>query len=120
MTTTNLFTRYFKADELHNDDRGWAYNLAIFRLVYLGVVVLPFALGVVRWTAEQMPQLPRDAWVPISFYRYLPYELIANATLGHALAITLRLPRESSVRHASATPSPPGSSSRAAVTTETW
>ena len=87
MTTTNPFARYFKADELQNDDRGWAYNLAIFRVVFLGVAVLPFALSAARWTADQLPQLPRDAWAPISFYRYLPYELIANATLGHALAL---------------------------------
>ena len=87
ITTTNAFARYFKADELQNDDRGWAYNLAIFRLVYLGVVVLPFGLEAVRWTAHRMPQLPRDAWKPISFYAYLPFDLIANAPLGHALAI---------------------------------
>ncbi len=87
MTRTNLFARYFKADELQNDDRGWAYNLAIFRLVFLGGAVLPFALVALRWTAYQLPQLPRDTWKPISFYRYLPFDLIANAALSHALAI---------------------------------
>ena len=34
-----------------------------------------------------MPLLPRDAWKSISFYAYLPFDLIANAPLGHALTI---------------------------------
>ena len=88
MTGTHLLIRYFKADELRNDDRGWAYNLAIFRLVFLGGAVLPFGLATVGWTAQQLPHLPYDAWKPISFYRYLPFEVVTNPTLAYILAIS--------------------------------
>jgi len=79
--------RWFKADELLNHDRGWTYNLAIFRVVFLGVGVLPFAWDVIEWTDQVMPGLPKDAWVPISFYRYLPFDFISNVALAHWLSV---------------------------------
>lgn len=77
----------FRVDETHNSDRGWTYNLAIFRIVFLGVVVLPFARRMVWWTESAMPLLPRDVWVPLSFYRYLPFDVLVDARIAHSLAV---------------------------------
>src|SRR5215470_5954577 len=77
----------FRADERDNSDRGWTFNLAIFRIVFLGAVVLPFALDTVIWTEHVMPLLPQTAWQPISFYRYLPFALVIDATIAYKLAV---------------------------------
>ncbi len=79
--------RLFKADEVLNDDRGWTFNLAIFRLVFLAGAALPLALDVVRWTEQVMPGLPRDVWAPMSFYRYLPFDIIRSVTFAYWLAV---------------------------------
>lgn len=83
-----LTREWFKADEIATDDFGWSANLAIFRVVFLAVAVLPFAYHVLRWTALQMPYLPAEAWVPISFYRHIPYYVLTNAELAHAMALS--------------------------------
>ena len=74
------------ADAVVASDRDWTVDLALFRLVFLGGVGLPFAWRALRWTQEVMPGLPRDAWVPISFYALLPPRVLANAELAWWLA----------------------------------
>lgn len=76
-----------KADEIATDDFGWAANLAIFRIVFLAVAVLPFSYEVLRWTELVMPSLPREVWAPTSFYRHIPYYVLANAEWAHAMAL---------------------------------
>jgi predicted DCC family thiol-disulfide oxidoreductase YuxK len=82
-----LIHEWFQADETATDDFGWTANLAIFRVVFLAIVVLPFAYDVLRWTQLVMPSLPAEVWAPISFYRHIPYYLLANAQLAHAMAV---------------------------------
>lgn len=82
----HMLTRWFKADEVLNGDRGWTYNLAIFRIVFLGGAVLPFAWGVLKWTKKVLPGLPPDVWIPVSFYRHLPLNLISNVETAYWLA----------------------------------
>lgn len=74
------------ADGIQNDDRGWTYNLALFRVVFLATTVLPFAIYNANWMERILPVIPPNMWEPISFYRYLPLELLSNAGLAHALA----------------------------------
>jgi predicted DCC family thiol-disulfide oxidoreductase YuxK len=77
----------FGSDEVLNDARGWTTNLAIFRIIFLGFAVLPSALWLLDWTEKILPGLPRGLWVPISFYRLLPYGLLSNVALARALAL---------------------------------
>jgi predicted DCC family thiol-disulfide oxidoreductase YuxK len=79
--------RGLKADEVLNDSRGWAINLAVFRIVFLYFCVLPRALRFLRWTVNILPGYSRVMWVPVSFYRLLPLGLLANARIAHWLAI---------------------------------
>lgn len=69
-------------------DLGWAFNLALFRIVFLAVGVLPFCYANVRWTRQVMAALPLDAWHPISFYRYIPFDILTNSMLAQGLAVT--------------------------------
>jgi predicted DCC family thiol-disulfide oxidoreductase YuxK len=78
---------WFKADEIATDDLGWTANLAIFRVIFLAAAVLPFAYDVLRWTELVMPSLPPEVWAPTSFYRHIPYYVLANAKLAHAMAL---------------------------------
>ena len=82
-----MIHRWLKADEVTTDDVGWAANLAIFRLVYLYAAILPIISHMLRWTSETMPLLAYDAWQPISFYRWLPDDVLRNAGLAHGLAV---------------------------------
>jgi predicted DCC family thiol-disulfide oxidoreductase YuxK len=82
-----LIRTWFKADEVATDDYGWTANLAIFRLLFLGVTVLPFAYKMLRWTALIMPSLPAEVWVPTAFYRHIPFRVLTDASLAHAMAI---------------------------------
>ena len=75
-----------RADEIRNDDRGWTYNLALFRVVFLAGL-LPFAIDNANWMARILPTIPPALWEPVSFYRYLPLELLGHAGLAHALAL---------------------------------
>ena len=77
----------FRLDEVFNDARGWTANLAIFRIIFLGFAVLPSTLWLLNWTERVLPGLSRGLWVPISFYRLLPFGLLSNVTLAHALAL---------------------------------
>jgi hypothetical protein len=76
-----------RADAAATGDGGWAWNLAIFRLVFLGAVALPFAAGAVRWTARVMPGLPREAWAPVSFFAWLPPEVLTDTRLAWWVAV---------------------------------
>jgi predicted DCC family thiol-disulfide oxidoreductase YuxK len=82
-----VLARWFRADEVMNDERGWAFNLALFRIIFLYFAVLPFAMGVLRWTEYVMPVLPATVWVPISFYRYLPFHVVSDSGLAYWLAV---------------------------------
>lgn len=79
--------RWFQADEIATDDFGWTANLAIFRVVFLAAVALPFACDVLRWTELVMPSIPAEVWVPVAFYRHIPFNFLVNAALAHAIAL---------------------------------
>src|SRR5277367_6392788 len=74
-------------DGMVTSARGWAANLALFRVVFLACVALPWALRCYRWTVAVLPQLPRTMWQPISFYQLMPLEVLCNASLARALAL---------------------------------
>jgi predicted DCC family thiol-disulfide oxidoreductase YuxK len=76
-----------RQDKLLTSDRGWAANLAIFRVIFLGLVALPWALRCLHWTLDILPGLPRESWVTISFYQLLPLDILSNAWLDRALAL---------------------------------
>ena len=76
-----------RLDQFLNDFRGWTANLAIFRIIYLGFAVLPTDLRLLDWTERILPELRQGLWVPISFYRLLPFGLLSNVALAHALAL---------------------------------
>jgi len=78
--------RAFVADAVVASDRDWTVDLALFRLVFLGGVGLPFAWRALRWTQDVMPGLPHDAWVPISFFALIPRSVLTNADLAWWLA----------------------------------
>ena len=78
---------WFKADEIATDAFGWTANLAIFRVVFLAAVALPFACDVLRWTELVMPALPAEVWVPVAFYRHIPFHWLVNAALAHAMTV---------------------------------
>lgn len=73
------------ADTLATDDRGWAFNLAVFRVVSLLGAALHVAWSVVRWTERILPALPPSAWQPVSFYALLPLDFLSNAELARDL-----------------------------------
>ena len=79
--------RWFQADEIATDDFGWTANLAIFRVVFLAAVALPFSCDVLRWTELVMPSIPAEVWVPVAFYRHIPFNFLVNAALAHAIAL---------------------------------
>jgi hypothetical protein len=81
--------RAFRADERATDAAGWALNLAIFRIAYLSLGVLPLAVDTWRWTRRALPGLHPDLWVRVSFFRSLPLSLTTDAVLGQALAVVL-------------------------------
>src|SRR5580704_9636055 len=82
-----MLTQWFKADSIATDDLGWSANLAIFRLVFLSLVILPLGVQIVHWTATTMPSLPREIWRPISFYRWIPDDYLKDARIAHCLAV---------------------------------
>jgi predicted DCC family thiol-disulfide oxidoreductase YuxK len=85
--TRDAIIHGLKADEVLNDSRGWAINLAVFRIVFLCFCVLPRATRFLRWTVNILPGYSRDMWVPVSFYRLLPVGLLANVEIAHWLAV---------------------------------
>lgn len=78
---------WLRVDSVLTDDRGWAFNLAIFRIVFLVGGALPVALAVLRWSLWILPGLPRSVWHPVSFYALLPIDLLANPLLAQTLAL---------------------------------
>ena len=79
--------RALKADELLNDARGWGINLGISRIVILSFGVLPWALLFLHWTDTILPGISREMWFPISFYRLLPVDFLANIGFARCLAV---------------------------------
>jgi predicted DCC family thiol-disulfide oxidoreductase YuxK len=83
----DAITRGLKADEVLNDSRGWAINLAIFRIIFLYFAVLPRALRFLSWAVNILPGYSRDMWVPVSFYRLLPIGLLGNVQIVRWIAV---------------------------------
>jgi predicted DCC family thiol-disulfide oxidoreductase YuxK len=75
------------ADQRCTDERGWSFNLAIFRIVFLFAGALPWAVRNFLWAEKILPGIPRDVWVPVSFYQWISYSLLSNIGLVKALAI---------------------------------
>ena len=75
------------SDERSTNGRGWSVNLDIFRIVFLGCAVLPWALNNLAWIERILPGLPSTAWYPISFYRVLPIAVLTNVGLAKTLAL---------------------------------
>jgi len=79
--------RRLPSDEMVTDGRGWSVNLDIFRIVFVGFAVLPWALRNLGWIDRILPGLPSAAWSPISFYRLLPLAVLTNVGLAKTLAV---------------------------------
>src|SRR5271157_735344 len=79
--------RGLQVDEVSNDPRGWTINLAIFRVAFLSLVTMPCALWFLNWTANVLPNISRDIWASVSFYRLLPLGLLRNVLLARSLAL---------------------------------
>lgn len=77
----------FRRDENTTGARGWVVNLAIFRVVFLGLVALPWALRCFGWAANILPHLPDSVWAPISFFRLIPLDVLHNVGLVRALGL---------------------------------
>jgi hypothetical protein len=88
ITIHDAVRRSFRSDEILNGARGWTANLAIFRIIFLSLAVLPSALWMLDWTDRILPGLRSGRWVPISFYRLLPLGLLSNVPFARALALT--------------------------------
>jgi len=84
---TGTLARWIRQDEIATGDRGWAFNLAVFRVVFLGAVVAPLAWRTLVWTAGVMPGLPRDTWAPVAFFAWLPPDVLTDARVAWALAL---------------------------------
>jgi Vitamin K-dependent gamma-carboxylase len=81
--------RAFRLDEQATDAAGWAFNLAVFRIVYLTAGVLPLAIDTFQWTRHALPGLHPVLWQPVSFFRWVPLGVITDPGLGQALAAIL-------------------------------
>src|SRR5262249_43297135 len=77
------------SDEQVTDAAGWAFNLAVFRIVYLTAGVLPLAIETLRWTHRLLPRLPPGLFEPVSFFGWLPVWVITDPGLGQAMAAIL-------------------------------
>jgi predicted DCC family thiol-disulfide oxidoreductase YuxK len=86
MNLSEYFSRP-TADSITTDERGWSFNIAIFRVVFLIAGALPWAIRNLHWAEKVLVGLPRGAWIPISFYRWIPYAILTNIGLVKALAI---------------------------------
>jgi predicted DCC family thiol-disulfide oxidoreductase YuxK len=78
---------WLHADEIATDGRGWSVNLDVFRIIFLGAAVLPWALWNLAWIETILPGLSRDVWVPVSFYRLIPLDVLTRAIVAHTLAV---------------------------------
>jgi hypothetical protein len=79
--------RSIAADEAATNERGWAFDLAVFRIAFLGLAVLPFAWRALGWTAAVLPGLSGDVWAPVSFFAWLPADIVHDARLAWWLAL---------------------------------
>src|SRR6186997_2259541 len=79
--------RSIAADEVATTERGWAFDLAVFRIAFLGLAVLPFAWRALGWTAAVLPGLSGDVWAPVSFFAWLPADVLHDARLAWWLAL---------------------------------
>ena len=77
----------FRSDEILTTPRNWAFNLAIFRIVFLLFATMPLALEFLRWTQTILPGVAPNMWAPLSFYRFLPIDLLGNVAFGRVLAV---------------------------------
>lgn len=77
----------FHQDQHLTSPRGWTFNLAIFRVVFLGFVALPWALRCFHWAVNVLPNLPDTVWKPISFYRLIPLDVLHNIGLVRTLCL---------------------------------
>ncbi|HVY60265.1 MAG TPA: hypothetical protein VHF22_01375, partial [Planctomycetota bacterium] len=76
-------------DDESTSARGWAFNLAVFRIALVGGAALPMAWAAMRWAERVLPGVPADAWRPVSFFRWLPAEALQSALLARGAAIAL-------------------------------
>lgn len=83
----NHRTSFFTPDALAMDERGWSFNLAIFRIVFLCAGALPWAIRNIEWAQNILPGIPQNVWAPVSFYQWISYSVLSNAPLAKALAI---------------------------------
>jgi len=87
MKYRQLISAAWRGDEMVTNARGWAANLAMFRVVFLSCVALPWGLRCYHWTVSILPHLPRTVWQPISFYQLIPLDVLCNTSLARALAL---------------------------------
>lgn len=81
--------RWFEADRVANDPRGWAANLALFRVVFVAGVALPAALHSLQWT-RGFP----FSWIALADVAFLALALVGAFTpwsLAGAAALSLVL-----------------------------
>jgi predicted DCC family thiol-disulfide oxidoreductase YuxK len=78
---------FLTGDEFQTSGQGWSFNLAIFRVVFLIGVALPWAVRNIRWLETILPGLGQELWLPVSFYRLLPFQLVTNLPLDLTLAV---------------------------------
>lgn len=76
-----------RADRILTAPRGWTANLAIFRILYLSLGALPYAMKFFSWTQKILPGITPPMWAPMSFYRLLPVSLLGNVELDRFLAV---------------------------------
>jgi predicted DCC family thiol-disulfide oxidoreductase YuxK len=75
------------ADGLATDERGWSFNLAILRIVFLSAGALPWAVRNFEWADKILPGVPPNVWAPVSFYQLIPHSMLSDVPLVKALAV---------------------------------
>ena len=83
----SAIVRVLKADAIRTTPRGWTANLAIFRILYLGLGALPYAVKFLGWTEKILPGITPAMWHPMSFYRLLPISFLGNVEFDRLLAV---------------------------------
>ena len=67
--------------------KGWAANLAIFRIIFFGLVALPWAVRFYHWAVATLPNLADSLWITISFYRFIPLGVLHDVNFVQTLAL---------------------------------